>query len=70
MFYFLHSSFLFFSLFIFCFSFCLEPPEVRFKTQLEQLNEMGFTDKEANIRALTATNGNVQNAIERLLSGM
>ena len=28
---------------------------------------MGFNDKQANIQALTATNGNVEAAIERLL---
>jgi len=44
-----------------------QPPEERFKTQLEQLKEMGFYDQQANIRALEATGGNVQLAIERLL---
>ena len=43
------------------------PPEERFRTQLEQLNDMGFTDRQRNIVALTATNGNVNAAIERLL---
>ncbi|KAI7899472.1 uncharacterized protein BX663DRAFT_537990 [Cokeromyces recurvatus] len=45
-----------------------EPPEVRFREQLAQLEEMGFTDKSANIRALLATGGNVQAAVEYLLS--
>lgn len=45
----------------------LEPPEVRFRTQLQQLQDMGFTDQQANINALIATNGNVEAAIERLL---
>ena len=45
-------------------------PEERFKNQLQQLNEMGFTNKEQNIQALLATNGNVQAAIERLLGQM
>lgn len=44
-----------------------EPPEVRFQAQLQQLMEMGFYDSEANIRALLATGGNVNLAIERLL---
>ena len=44
------------------------PPEVRFESQLEQLQSMGFYDREANIRALTAANGNVNVAVERLLS--
>ena len=35
----------------------------------EQLQDMGFTDTAANLRALTATQGNVNAAIERLLSG-
>jgi ubiquilin len=44
-----------------------QPPEERFRVQLEQLNDMGFTDRAQNIVALTATNGNVNAAIERLL---
>jgi ubiquilin len=44
-----------------------QPPEVRFASQLTQLESMGFIDRESNIRALTATNGNVNAAIERLL---
>lgn len=53
------------------FADCLptEPPEVRFAEQLRQLEDMGFTDREQNIRALTATSGNVQFAVERILSG-
>lgn len=47
-----------------------EPPEVRFAVQLRQLNDMGFTNYEANIAALQATMGNVQLAIERLLGNM
>ena len=30
---------------------------------------MGFTDAQANIRALVATGGNVQAAVNRLLGG-
>lgn len=45
-----------------------EPPEVRFAGQLATLNEMGFWDPEENIRALQLTGGNVNAAIERLLS--
>ena len=47
-----------------------EPPEVRFQSQLQQLTEMGFYDADANIRALLATGGNVNLAIERLLQNM
>ena len=45
------------------------PPEERFRSQLEQLREMGFFDPQANINALIATNGNVNAALERLLGG-
>jgi ubiquilin len=43
------------------------PPEQRFAEQLTQLESMGFVDRAANIRALTATQGNVNAAVERLL---
>lgn len=42
-------------------------PEARFESQLQQLEGMGFTDREANLRALIASNGNVNAAVERLL---
>jgi ubiquilin len=32
-----------------------EPPEVRFSKQLSELEEMGFTDRQTNIRALLAS---------------
>jgi len=47
-----------------------QPPEEKYKIQLEQLKDMGFYDQQANIRALEATNGNIQLAIERLLSSL
>ncbi|KAJ1872596.1 hypothetical protein LPJ55_002983 [Coemansia sp. RSA 990] len=43
-------------------------PEERFSTQLQQLNEMGFWNREQNIQALIVSNGNVNGAIEYLLS--
>lgn len=43
------------------------PPEQRYRDQLEQLVAMGFTNREANIQALTATFGDVNAAVERLL---
>ncbi|KAF7721351.1 hypothetical protein EC973_004851 [Apophysomyces ossiformis] len=46
----------------------LEPPETRFQSQLAQLEEMGFSEKQANLRALLATGGDVQAAIEYLLN--
>ncbi|KAJ1969396.1 hypothetical protein IWQ62_000649 [Dispira parvispora] len=45
-----------------------EPPEVRFQTQLRQLNEMGFYDAARNIRALLATGGDINAALEFLFS--
>ena len=44
-----------------------QPPAERFAAQLRQLRDMGFYDEEAAIAALTATHGNVQLALERLL---
>ncbi|XP_010530961.1 PREDICTED: ubiquitin domain-containing protein DSK2b-like isoform X2 [Tarenaya hassleriana] len=46
------------------------PPEELYATQLQQLQEMGFFDREENIRALRATNGNVHAAVERLLGNL
>ncbi|PIA56833.1 hypothetical protein AQUCO_00700879v1 [Aquilegia coerulea] len=43
------------------------PPEELYATQLTQLQEMGFFDTQENIRALSATAGNVHAAVERLL---
>jgi ubiquilin len=45
------------------------PPEERFETQLRQLQEMGFTNAAQNVRALLATGGNVQMAIEYIFGG-
>jgi hypothetical protein len=42
--------------------------EVTFATQLTAMQEMGFTDQSENIRALLATGGNVDSAIERILN--
>ena len=39
-----------------------EPKEI-YKTQLEQLQNMGFTNESVNIEALKATGGNVEAAI-------
>eukprot|EP00914_Ancora_sagittata_P016712 GHVO01033161.1.p1 GENE.GHVO01033161.1~~GHVO01033161.1.p1 ORF type:complete len:410 (+),score=47.25 GHVO01033161.1:118-1230(+) len=44
-----------------------QPPEERYAAQLEQLTGMGFVNREANIQALTATVGDVNAAIDRLL---
>jgi ubiquilin len=45
-----------------------EPPEQRFASQITQLEEMGFSERDRNIRALLATGGDVQAAIEYLLT--
>lgn len=45
------------------------PPEERFQLQLQQLNDMGFTNASQNVRALLATAGNVHSAIEYILGG-
>merc|ERR1711976_615060 len=44
------------------------PPEERFRTQLETLASLGFVDRPANIQALVATYGDVNAAIDRLLN--
>ena len=43
-------------------------PETTYAGQLQQLQDMGFYDRESNIRALQSTGGNVSAAVERLLS--
>ena len=43
-------------------------PGQLYASQLQTLTEMGFFDTDANLRALVSTGGNVQAAVERLLS--
>jgi hypothetical protein len=43
-------------------------PEQRFGVQLEQMREMGFLDNQRNVQALIGTHGNVQLAVEWLLT--
>ncbi|KAF1955327.1 hypothetical protein CC80DRAFT_415740 [Byssothecium circinans] len=45
------------------------PPEEIYESQLRQLNEMGFYEFDRNVAALRRSGGNVQGAIEHLLSG-
>ena len=45
-----------------------EPPEVTYRSQLQRLHEMGFYDDEENIRVLRECNGNLNRAIDHLLS--
>ena len=44
------------------------PPEERYEAQLRQLNEMGFYDFDRNVEALRRTGGNVNGAVEYLLT--
>merc|ERR1712154_374210 len=44
------------------------PPEQRYRLQLQSLNDMGFDDNRVNIAALTQTHGNVNRAIDVLLT--
>ncbi|XP_026287519.1 ubiquilin-1 [Frankliniella occidentalis] len=44
------------------------PPEERYRSQLEQLTNMGFVNRDANLQALIATFGDVNAAVERLLT--
>jgi len=46
-----------------------QSPEERFTIQLQQLQDMGFNNRQVNIQALTVTNGNVDAAVERILMG-
>ncbi|XP_047475326.1 ubiquilin-1-like [Penaeus chinensis] len=43
-------------------------PEQQYASQLDQLSAMGFINREANLQALIATFGDVNAAVERLLS--
>uniref|UniRef100_A0A1B6F189 UBA domain-containing protein n=3 Tax=Cuerna arida TaxID=1464854 RepID=A0A1B6F189_9HEMI len=45
-----------------------QPPEERYRSQLEQLTAMGFVNREANLQALIATFGDINAAVERLLA--
>jgi ubiquilin len=45
-------------------------PETAYASQLQQLQDMGFFDRQTNIQALQATGGNVNAAVDRLLSQM
>ena len=44
-------------------------PDQVYASQLTQLSDMGFSNREQNIRALQATSGNVHAAVERILNG-
>jgi ubiquilin len=45
-------------------------PAVNYASQLQQLQDMGFSDAARNLQALVQTNGNVNAAVERLLGAM
>ncbi|KAL0270666.1 UNVERIFIED_CONTAM: hypothetical protein PYX00_008002 [Menopon gallinae] len=44
-----------------------QPPEERYRTQLEQLTSMGFLNREANLQALILSLGDVEGAVQYLL---
>ncbi|XP_058606529.1 ubiquitin-like protein 7b isoform X1 [Onychostoma macrolepis] len=44
-------------------------PQGRWQTQMQQLRDMGIQDEEVALRALTATNGNLQAALELIFAG-
>eukprot|EP00927_Polykrikos_kofoidii_P029639 TRINITY_DN25604_c0_g1_i1.p1 TRINITY_DN25604_c0_g1~~TRINITY_DN25604_c0_g1_i1.p1 ORF type:complete len:439 (+),score=98.20 TRINITY_DN25604_c0_g1_i1:132-1448(+) len=44
-----------------------ESPEVRYKGQLQAMQNMGFTDKDACIQALHACDGNMSRAVDSLM---
>lgn len=46
-----------------------QAPEERYAIQLQQLQDMGFNNRQVNLQALQRTNGNVEAAVERLLMG-
>jgi len=46
------------------------PPEEKYKVQLKQLEDMGLTNKEVNIKALTESKGNVDRAISKIIGDM
>merc|ERR1711871_1012737 len=45
------------------------PAEERFASQLEQLQNMGFSDQPSNLQALQMANGDVNQALNFLLGG-
>ncbi|CAM9695909.1 unnamed protein product [Choristocarpus tenellus] len=44
-------------------------PEETYASQITQMSDMGFTDRQACIRALVRTRGNVNAAVEQMLGG-
>ncbi|CAG8564236.1 8612_t:CDS:10 [Paraglomus brasilianum] len=48
----------------------IDPPQTRFRDQLQRLEEMGFHDQALNIRALFAAGGDVTSAIDWLLQNL
>jgi ubiquilin len=45
-----------------------EDPKVKYAMQLAKMKEMGFENEEENLKALTATHGIIDAAIERLIN--
>lgn len=47
-----------------------QEPEQRYQSQLSQLEAMGFGDRQVNLQALIETFGDIEAAIDRILSRM
>jgi hypothetical protein len=45
-------------------------PREKYATELAQIKEMGFNDEEVILQMLTACNGNVNLALERLFTSL
>merc|ERR1719169_231368 len=46
-----------------------ENPEIQYRTQLQAMRNMGFTDTEVCVQMLNACEGNMNRAIDRMLQG-
>merc|ERR1711862_748828 len=44
------------------------PPEERYRVALQSLNDMGFTNRDQNLRILQQCHGNVNRAVELILA--
>merc|ERR1712232_755801 len=44
------------------------PPEERYRVALQSLNDMGFTNRDQNLRILQQAQGNVNRAVELILA--
>lgn len=47
----------------------IPPPDELYNSELEQLSAMGFANRESNLQALVGTLGDINAAVEQLLTG-